>query len=388
MVRQTRRTDRCFLPAAGGGVSKVRFPAGPPAQQAPGSCDARPHSSAAAREKRAADGWSQGGQGSDGGTGEVQLKRARQNGTEEAAALANRNKAPGSCDPGGDGSGSDQQGAAEDSRAAQLQSVASLKVTIQQSSDSREFGPADRNSTALHCHVCNVTCRSPQVFQEHMSRREHLRKLQDITQSIQLNAGPLLDRGRRPQAQRWCDTCQVHFRGDIIVHRRTEQHKACKQRGRPFCPVCQRHFRTPRKFVEHIKSVEHKEQVQLGDEQEEELITVDALGCFEEEEEEVEVVDEDEETAPSEVQGSETVDAKESEEEEDEFDPQLTYGSSFVVPVRGFVCRLCNKFFYRETAARHTHCRTHTHFLNLQNHRAQKRREEEEEDEDRSALTS
>lgn len=46
-------------------------------------------------------------------------------------------------------------------------------------------------------------------------------------------------------------------------------------------------------------------QVQLGDKQEEELITVDAVGCFEEEEEEVEVVDEDEETAPSEVQGSE-----------------------------------------------------------------------------------
>lgn len=33
-----------------------------------------------------------------------------------------------------------------------------------------------------------------QVFQDHMSGREHLRKLQDITQSIQLNAGPLLDR--------------------------------------------------------------------------------------------------------------------------------------------------------------------------------------------------
>uniref|UniRef100_A0A3P9N4K3 Cip1-interacting zinc finger protein-like n=1 Tax=Poecilia reticulata TaxID=8081 RepID=A0A3P9N4K3_POERE len=369
MVRQIRRMDRCFLPAAGGGVAKVRFPAGPPAQQAPGSCDARPHGSrAAAREKRAADGRSQGGQGSDGGSGEAQLKRARQNGTEAAAALTNRSKAPGSCDPAGDGSGSDQQGAAEDSRAAQLQSVASLKVTIQQSSDSRAFGPADRSSAALRCHVCNLTCRSPQVFQDHMSGREHLRKLQDITQSVQLNAGPLLDRGRRPQAQRWCDTCQVHFSGDIIAHRRTEQHKVCKQRGRPFCPVCQRHFRTPRKFVEHIKSVEHKEQVQLGDEQEEELITVDAVGCFEEEEEEVEVVDEDEESAPSEVQGSETVDAKESEEEEedDEFDPQLTYGSSFVVPVHGFVCRLCNKFFYRETAARHTHCRTHTHFLKLQ----------------------
>ncbi|XP_043968299.1 cdkn1a interacting zinc finger protein 1b [Gambusia affinis] len=375
MIRQTRRTDRCFLPAVGGGVAKVRFPAGPPAQQAPGSCDARPHGSPVAeREKRAADGRSQGDLGSDGGSGEVQLKRARQNGTEAFAAVGNRNKAPGSCDSAGDGSSSDQKGAAEDSRTAQLQSVASLKVTIQQSSDSREFGPADRKSTALHCHVCNLTCRSLQVFQDHMSGREHLRKLQDITQSIQLNAGPLLDRGRRPQAQRWCDTCQVHFRGDIIVHRRTEQHKECKQQGRPFCPVCQRHFRTPRKFVEHIKSVEHKEQVQLGDKQEEELITVDAVGCFEEEEEEVEVVDEDEETAPSEVQGSETGDAKESEEVEDEFDPQLTYGSSFVIPVRGFVCRLCNKFFYRETAARHTHCRTHTHFLNLQNHRDEQKR--------------
>ncbi|XP_008299091.1 cip1-interacting zinc finger protein-like [Stegastes partitus] len=49
-----------------------------------------------------------------------------------------------------------------------------------------------------------------------------------------------------------------------------------------------------------------------------------------------------------------------------EYDPHAMYGSSFVVPVCGFVCRLCNKFFYTETAARHTHCRTHTHYLNLQ----------------------
>lgn len=35
----------------------------------------------------------------------------------------------------------------------------------------------------------------------------------------------------------------------------------CKRLCRPFCPVCERHFRTPRKFVEHIKSAEHKQQV-------------------------------------------------------------------------------------------------------------------------------
>ncbi|XP_047237673.1 cdkn1a interacting zinc finger protein 1b [Girardinichthys multiradiatus] len=376
MVRQTRRTDRCFLPAAGGGVAKVRFPVSPgqrvllPAQQALGSSDIRPHCrSSTAGVARGTDGRSQaGGPGPNGGSGESQLKRSRENGNEASAALHSRTKAPRSCDPAGDGSGSDPQGAAEQSRAIQLQSVGSLKVTIQQSSDSREFGQTDRHTAALHCHVCNLTCRSLQVFQEHLSGRDHLSKLQDITQSIQLNVCPLLDRGRHPQTRRWCDTCQNHFTGDIIIHRRTKQHKVSKRQGRPFCPVCQRHFRTPRKFVEHIKSADHKQQVQLEEGQEEELITVDALGCFEEEEEEeedVEVVDENEDTEQSEVVLSEPVNPKEPEEESD---PQLTYGSSFVVPVHGFVCRLCSKFFYRETAARHTHCRTPTHYLNLQCH--------------------
>lgn len=37
-----------------------------------------------------------------------------------------------------------------------------------------------------------------------------------------------------------------------------------------------------------------------------------------------------------------------------------------MVPVSGFLCRLCKKFFYSEATARHTHCRTHTHFVNVQ----------------------
>ncbi|KAF6716802.1 hypothetical protein FQA47_017188 [Oryzias melastigma] len=121
----------------------------------------------------------------------------------------------------------DQQGAAEDSRAAevrntlsssswlpseqklngcagcvQLQSAGSLKVTIQRSSESREFGQSDRGgekkSPGLRCHVCDLSCHSLQVrntpggrlnvcsplqavcalqvFQEHMSGGEHLRR--------------------------------------------------------------------------------------------------------------------------------------------------------------------------------------------------------------------
>ncbi|XP_075938627.1 cdkn1a interacting zinc finger protein 1b isoform X2 [Anarhichas minor] len=313
MVKQ--RADRCFIPAAASSVTWVRFPVGPvhrrhlPTQPVDSS-------SSTTEEER-------GEPGPHGGPGET--KRARLDGAEEAAALTNREKVPASCDQPGSESGStaddvrsrltpDQQAAepSDDSRAAEP--VRSLKVTIQQSSESREFGQtdwtADRQTGGLHCHVCDLTCRSLQVFQEHMSGSEHLKKLTAMTHSICLNTHTLQDRGRRPDAQRWCDTCQTHFSDDIIVHRRTKQHKMCKQLCRPFCPVCKRHFRTPRKFVEHMKSAEHKEQVHLEEAQEEELITVDAVGCFQEEEE----VAEEEEEGDGGV-GKEEAEDKETEEQ-------------------------------------------------------------------------
>ncbi|XP_030579468.1 cdkn1a interacting zinc finger protein 1b isoform X1 [Archocentrus centrarchus] len=413
MVKQPQRTDRCFLPAVGSSVARVRFPVSPAQRRPPppqqgsgiGITDSRPRcSSTTTEEERGADGPSRpGAPGLEGGSVEPDLKRARTEGTEELAAPPSRDRGPGSCDPATDVPHLEQQGAAdhsEGSRAAELQGVGSLKVTIQQSSESREFGPTDRTAErqtgGLHCHVCNHTCRSLQLFQEHMSGPEHVKKLQEITHSIHLNTRTLQDsRGCRPEAQRWCDTCQTHFSGDVIIHRQTKQHKMCKQLCRPFCPVCRRHFRTPRKFVEHMKSPEHKQQVHLEEAQEEELITVDAVGCFEEEEEEEEEqvveeevdVAEEEEDAGTEESKEEASEIAGQEEEEDsgEYDSNATYGRSFVVPVCGFVCQLCKKFFYSESAARRTHCRTHTHYLHLQSHRTQRRRRGQRDEEKGSA---
>ncbi|XP_029017537.1 cdkn1a interacting zinc finger protein 1b isoform X2 [Betta splendens] len=256
----------------------------------------------------------------------------------------------------------------EDSIAAEVQSVGSLKVTIQQRGESREFGRTDRTAdrqAGLHCHVCDLTCRSLQLFQVHMLGSEHLKKLQEVTQSICTNAYRLQDRGHHATTQRWCDSCQTHFSGCVITHRRTEQHKMCKQLSRPFCLVCKRHFRTPRKFVEHMKSAEHKQQVRLDEAQDDELITVDAVGCFEGEEEEEEEAD----VADEEDEENKMLKATASEEAVgEEYDPYQTYGSAFVVPVSGFLCRLCNKFFYGEMTARYTHCRTRAHYMNMQRH--------------------
>lgn len=43
---------------------------------------------------------------------------------------------------------------------------------------------------------------------------------------------PLSYRGHQTDSQHWCDTCQAHFSGDVIIHRRTEQHKVDKRQRR------------------------------------------------------------------------------------------------------------------------------------------------------------
>ncbi|XP_025112737.1 uncharacterized protein LOC112575245 isoform X3 [Pomacea canaliculata] len=46
----------------------------------------------------------------------------------------------------------------------------------------------------------------------------------------------------------------------------------------------------------------------------------------------------------------------------DKFDPEVAVGQSCVVPVSGFFCKLCNKFFNNETSAKDAHCKTEAHF--------------------------
>ncbi|KAG5281594.1 hypothetical protein AALO_G00074100 [Alosa alosa] len=260
---------------------------------------------------------------------------------------------------------------AEETRAAEVLGVgSSLKVTIQQTNESRAFStgleePAnhsqdsDQNSASSRflCYICNTTCCNQQEFQSHMNSLQHQRRLMEIQHMSSTCLAQLLPsltdhRVCRPSLQRWCTTCQCHFSGDLVEHRRTKEHKMCKHSSRPFCTMCTRHFRTPRKFVEHMKSREHKQRVEelqeeRGPELLDELITVDAVGCFE--------------------------------------------GSSFVVPVAGFLCRLCHKFYHFESTALQSHCRSLRHFQNLQKYRRRRRRsqlpqeerqEEEEEEEE------
>uniref|UniRef100_A0A673M8K2 Cdkn1a interacting zinc finger protein 1b n=1 Tax=Sinocyclocheilus rhinocerous TaxID=307959 RepID=A0A673M8K2_9TELE len=278
----------------------------------------------------------------------------------------------------------------DQNRAAEVQGVGmSLKVTIQRSSESRAFSTSPEEMAAgaglkFSCYICNVTCPDQQGFQTHMMSLDHQQRMMEIQHLSNTCLATLLPQtqeslqgtNRRMGHQRWCPTCQCHFSGDLIEHRRTKKHKMAKVSSRPFCTLCERHFRTPRKFVEHMKSPEHKQRVEElrnegGPEVMEELITVDAVGCFEGEDDYEEDRNE-EEIAVFEKHPAHRDMALEETIDYEAYDPDTHYGTSFVVPVAGFLCKLCHKFYHFESSARETHCRSLMHFQNLQKHNALK----------------
>uniref|UniRef100_A0A8C9CQN7 CDKN1A interacting zinc finger protein 1 n=1 Tax=Phocoena sinus TaxID=42100 RepID=A0A8C9CQN7_PHOSS len=302
----------------------------------------------------------------------------------------------------------------------------SLKVTILQSSDSRAFstvpltpGPWSGDSTSatpaaastpskqalqFFCYICKAGCSSQQEFQDHMSGAQHQQRLgeiQHMSQACLLSLLPVprdvLEReDQEPPPRRWCNTCQLYYMGDLIQHRRTQDHKgrdvfACvlcstiaKQSLRPFCTVCSRYFKTPRKFVEHVKSQGHKDKAkelkmlekEIASQDEDHFITVDAVGCFEGDEEEEED-DDDEEEIEVEEEFCKQVRSRDISIEEwkgsETYSPDTAYGVDFLVPVMGYICRICHKFYHSNSGAQLSHCKSLAHFENLQKYKKAKK---------------
>ncbi|NWX06539.1 CIZ1 protein, partial [Caloenas nicobarica] len=264
--------------------------------------------------------------------------------------------------------------------------------------------PSPESVLKFYCYICKTNCCSQQNFQSHMAGIQHQQRLGEIQHMSNVCFVSLLPMVKEQKVlaekdgetqQRWCNTCQIHFTGDLIKHRRTPEHKLAKRSLRPFCTVCSRHFKTPRKFVEHMKSPEHKQkakEVRLGEkevgspEDSEELITVDAVGCFEDDEEDEEEEEggtgeeedldvaliENEDSAAKQTGLKEV--SLEDYEGSEKYCPDTAYGLDFLVPVAGYLCRLCHKFYHSDSAARLAHCKSLMHFENFQRYKAARHR--------------
>ncbi|XP_029565265.1 cip1-interacting zinc finger protein isoform X2 [Salmo trutta] len=319
--------------------------------------------------------------------------------------------------------------AMEESRAAEVQSgVSAMPASEQPSGESQAFTPGLEDmaegkaapgalergqeegkeggdaANKFYCYICTLACHNQQDFQSHMNGLAHQQRMMEIQhmssaclvtlmpsvqESLQGACGDgssLKDGEKKPGPQLWCATCKIHYTSTVTVHRKTREHKLASRTSNPSCTVCKRHFRSPLLFLEHMQSQGHKQRVdelreEGGPKALAELVAMDALGCFVDEEEEAcEEEEGDEEEMEDGGEGSShgkdvwpsqmEVALLEDVDEEEEFDPDTVYGSSFVVPVAGFLCRLCQQFYHFESSARHLHCKSLKHFENLKKYRA------------------
>ncbi|XP_026153500.1 cdkn1a interacting zinc finger protein 1a [Mastacembelus armatus] len=259
--------------------------------------------------------------------------------------------------------------------------------------DEREEGVAEGTSK-FYCYLCSITCHNQQNFRSHMNSISHQQRMMEIQhmsnaclvtllprvqESLQ---GASKDGEKKTELKRWCATCHTYFTSSITDHHRTEEHKLASRTAVSSCTVCKKHFRTSQLFVEHLQSQEHKLKVEKLQEKEgcEALAKLtgntDGFALEEDNGNEVEE-EEDSQINEADVEYIEKQDGWSSLKEvtlkdmasDEKYDPDTVYGSSFFVPVAGFICRICNKFYHFESPALHTHCKSLKHFENLKAYR-------------------
>ncbi|XP_013387792.1 uncharacterized protein LOC106156898 [Lingula anatina] len=209
----------------------------------------------------------------------------------------------------------------------------------------------------------------------------------------------------------FCNICSHKFSGSKLGHMRSAEHKRKSRLTNKGCILCKvESFDTYPEYVKHLDSGGHKKkkadlQKELAAKKEKEkedgnddggFLTVDATGIFADAKEEADGAKSPEvpETKPvdpkpiktdklakvdspkQEVDQTPGVEAAEEtpvteatvlssplgEVEIPAYDPEVPFGQEYVIPVSGFFCKLCHKFYNNEAIAKWNHCQSKQHY--------------------------
>ncbi|KAM4719496.1 cdkn1a interacting zinc finger protein 1a isoform 1-T3 [Anableps anableps] len=241
---------------------------------------------------------------------------------------------------------------------------------------------AAEGSNKFYCYLCSITCHNQQNFRSHMNSISHQQRMMEIQhmsnaclvtllprvqESLQ---GSSKDGEKKSDLKQWCATCHTHFTCSIVDHQRSEEHKLASKTDMSFCAVCQKRFKTSQNFLEHLHSQEHKQKLRdKGCETLAKLTNMgtDGFSC-ELEAQELQKNEGDQGTAQDGWSSAKEVTLNDMTSDK-QYDPDTIYGSSFLDPAAGFICRLCNKFYLFESSALHSHCKSLQHFENLKSYK-------------------
>lgn len=250
--------------------------------------------------------------------------------------------------------------------------------------ESKEGMTSPKVKGKFFCHACMVECHDFEGFARHMKGKKHLNRMQSLgsahiqvseQQMSRLKAEEHLrsfekkprseDRNRRGDiSQRRGSTDRRFYgRGQLYTPQqppavldsfRSPQTRS-SFRNRPNQGYRDRHSRRDR---DHDESSNASFPGDLGD-----MVTVDEVG-FEDQDESVS--QELEENAEKKNEESKEPKKPAPEDADDyvipDYDPKTPVGQNYVVPVSGYFCKLCHKFYTTEAAAKTSHCMSKPHY--------------------------
>ncbi|BFZ20679.1 hypothetical protein BsWGS_23717 [Bradybaena similaris] len=202
----------------------------------------------------------------------------------------------------------------------------------------------------LFCHVCNVSVYDEDSFRRHLNGNKHAQRMNSLLTVHQLKSNQLKSRLQAEEHLRkiegksgadpdfFCKICNNSLTIPWERHRFSNIHKQRQLQVKRGCGWCNVHdFNNFTEVLQHRETDQHKKNAELYGKKQ------------------------DGSTSRS---GS-----REREENEDltipEYNSENPVGVNYIIPVTGFFCKLCHKFYNNEKSAKGAHCQSEAHYERL-----------------------
>ncbi|XP_052789714.1 zinc finger CCCH domain-containing protein 13-like isoform X2 [Mya arenaria] len=300
----------------------------------------------------------------------------------------------------------------------------SLTVTVNKKGRSVNDSDKDSDSKSKKkrmytCQVCTIDCFDMESFSRHMSGQKHRTNMSVVTMAQastldlaksrslaeehlrQIEGSKTTRKEPSKVKDNHCRTCDKKYIGAFKEHKMTPEHKARDDRAKAGCKICKvtsfSGFPDLRKHLESAWHRKNKRALKSEDQEKDELadlVTLDTVGFDDDaagDGKKTKSANKDSmneavksPSAPSTPTTSSTSSVpsapsvpstpsapsvsstpQKTEEELEmpgDYEATVCYGQSFIVPVYGFFCKVCSKFYNNEQAAKVTHCQSKPHY--------------------------
>ncbi|XP_076454979.1 uncharacterized protein LOC143289763 [Babylonia areolata] len=216
--------------------------------------------------------------------------------------------------------------------------------------DDKDGGGQGKSEDPYHCHVCNVNCRDNEGFRRHMNSMRHNDRMMGMLAIHEEKTTQIASRMKAEKHLRhvededkvtrgFCKICDMALKVRYVDHQAMTFHRKRVKQVTKGCGWCgMPAFKNFTEVLAHRDTEEHKKNQEKHEKEDKPKKDTDGSR----------------KRAPIRV---------EIPADLARYNADITYGQMCVIPVSGWFCKLCNKFYNNESAAKETHCKTEEHYV-------------------------